>query len=162
VHHYIITVCLILSLAGCREAARPGSQPLPEPVTAPASTPAGAATGKPGSGTAAGNVTPPDVIWDHLGQWSGRQSVQTESFTGLTGGFRIKWQTKGPADGKFLLTIHSSISGRPLTVAVDQVGPGADVAYVNEDPRVFFAVIESSNIEWSFSIEEAMGTRTAK
>ncbi|MGE3513262.1 MAG: hypothetical protein AB7N65_30755, partial [Vicinamibacterales bacterium] len=101
-----------------------------------------------------------ETAWEKLGEWSGKQSVQTESFTGLTGAFRIKWRSKGPADGKFLLTIHSSISGRPLAVAVDQQGPGANTAYVNEDPRVFFAVIESDRMEWWFSVEEAMGTRS--
>jgi len=66
------------------------------------------------------------------------------------------------AAGEFKLTIHSSISGRPLQVAVDQRGPGSDTAYVNEDPRVFFAVVDASNIEWSFSIDEAIGTRATK
>jgi hypothetical protein len=30
---------------------------------------------------------------------------------------------------------------------------------VNEDPRVFFAVVDSTGIEWSFSVDEAVGTR---
>lgn len=101
-------------------------------------------------------------MWDKLGQWSGKNSIQTESFTGLTGALRITWEAKGPADGTFLLTIHSSISGRPLQVAVDQKGPGRDVAYVNEDPRVFFAVIETDRMEWSFTVDEAMGTRVVQ
>jgi hypothetical protein len=115
------------------------------------------------------------VVWEHLGSWSGRGSMQTESFTGETGSFRIKWDARpgqapvkkppagtAPAPGTFKLTIHSSISGRPLQVAVDQSGPGADTAYVNEDPRVFFAVVEASNIEWSFSVDEAVATRTTR
>ena len=69
---------------------------------------------------------------------------------------------KAPTPGTFKLTIHSSISGRPLQVAVDQLGPGADTAYVNEDPRVFFAVVDASNIEWSFSVDEAVGMRAVK
>ena len=38
----------------------------------------------------------------------------------------------------------------------------AYVAYVNEDPRVFFAVIETDRMEYSFTIDEAMGTRVVK
>lgn len=116
------------------------------------------------------------VIWERLGTWSGRGSMQTESFTGATGAFRIQWDARAgdvapvkkssagqpPVPGTFTLTIHSSVSGRPLQVAVDQRGPGADTAYVNEDPRVFFAVVEASNIEWSFSVDEAVGTRVSK
>jgi hypothetical protein len=101
--------------------------------------------------------------------------MQTESFTGESGSFRIKWDAraepapmtkaapgKAAAPGTFKLTIHSSISGRPLQVAVDQLGPGADTAYVNEDPRVFFAVVDASNIQWSFSVDEAVGMRVPK
>jgi hypothetical protein len=106
-----------------------------------------------------------DVIWEHLGQWSGNNSVQTESFTGETGALRITWTAKAAKDkpdASFLLTIHSAISGRPLQIAVDHKGSGADTAYVNEDPRVFFAVIDATDTEWSFSIDEAIGTKPAK
>ena len=105
--------------------------------------------------------------------------MQTESFTGATGAFRIKWAAREgqaavkkplagkalapePGPGTFKVTIHSSISGRPLQIAVDQLGPGADTAYVNEDPRVFFAVVDAANIEWSFSVDEAVGTLVTK
>lgn len=168
-------ILLIALLSGCRQdGVRPGSQPLTDP---PGSYPQGAAPaggeartapgtpatgGTPASPASQGNADRPQVIWDRLGQWSGKNSIQTESFTGLTGGLRVTWEVKGPADGTFQLTIHSSISGRPLQVAVDQKGPGADVAYVNEDPRVFFAVVETDRMEWSFTIDEAMGTRVVK
>jgi len=101
--------------------------------------------------------------------------MQTGSFTGETGAFRIKWEARAaapsaekppagraPVEGTFKLTLHSSISGRSLQVAVDQRGPGADTAYVNEDPRIFFAVVEASNIDWSFSVDEAVGTRVPR
>jgi hypothetical protein len=155
---------LVTALSACRGERGPAAtHPLPEPVTAypesPTTPPPGArqpavtATDKPG---------PDNVIWEHLGQWKGTGSTQTESFTGQTGALRIKWQTKSAKDreGSFLLTIHSAISGRPLQVAVDQRGPGNDTAYINEDPRVFFAVVDAENIEWSFSVDEAIGTRT--
>jgi hypothetical protein len=152
---------------GCRADPRPAaSQPLPEPVTSypdspqPANAPpAGQAAPRPAGPTPAVDT----VIWEHLGQWSGTGSEQTESFTGQTGALRFKWQTraiKGRPEGTFLLTVHSAISGRPLQVAVDQRGPGSDIAFINEDPRVFFAVVDAKDIEWSFSVDEAIGTRT--
>jgi hypothetical protein len=102
------------------------------------------------------------VVWERLGAWSGQKSLQTESFTSDTGAFRITWDTQtsqSPGEGTFLLTLHSAISGRPLQVAVDHHGPGGGTAYVNDDPRVFFAVVEASNIKWSLTVDEAVATR---
>jgi len=160
---------------GCRERKPSPTYPLPEPVTAPPSrgssgtaqadrTPAGAASDRGrGSSTAPGATgAQPEVVWDRLGEWSGKGSVQTESFTGGSGALRIKWQTRaipGRSEGTFLLTVHSAISGRPLQVAVDQRGPGADTAYISEDPRVFFAVVEATDLEWTFEVAEPVGTR---
>ena len=102
-----------------------------------------------------------EVVWERLGEWSGRKSLQTESFTSDTGAFRIIWTTRaaGTGEGTFLLTLHSAISGRPLQVAVDHRGPGGATAYINDDPRVFFAVVDASNIDWSFSVDEAVAAR---
>ncbi len=103
------------------------------------------------------------VVWARLGEWSGQKSLQTESFTSDTGAFRITWDThagQSPGEGAFLLPLHSAISGRPLQVAVDHRGPGGGTAYLNDDPRVFFAVVEASNIKWSFTVDEAVATRT--
>jgi hypothetical protein len=102
------------------------------------------------------------VVWQRLGAWSGQKSLQTESFTSDTGAFRITWDThagQSPGEGAFLLTLHSAISGRPLQVAVDHRGPGGGTAYLNDDPRVFFAVVEASNTKWSFTVDEAVATR---
>lgn len=103
-----------------------------------------------------------EVIWERLGAWSGTKSLQTESFTSDTGAFRIAWETrpgKAPEEGTFLLTLHSAISGRPLQVVVDHRGLGAATAYANDDPRIFFAVVDASNLEWSFTVDEAIATR---
>jgi len=103
-----------------------------------------------------------EVIWHRVGSWKGTGNVQTESFESSTGALRVQWKTDNettPGTGTFELTIHSSISGRPLQVAVDRKGIGADTAYVQEDPRVFFAEVKSANIEWSFTIEEAVTSR---
>ena len=68
---------------------------------------------------------------------------------------RITWNTThAAADGQFQLTIHSAISGRPMQVVVDHDGNGAGTAYFSDDPRIFFAVVDSKNLDWTFTIEE--------
>ena len=104
------------------------------------------------------------VVWRSVGSWSGRGNTQTESFTSDTGSLRVRWQTNHevrPGDGTFRLTLHSAISGRPLAQAVDHRGVGADTSYVSEDPRVFYFVVDSASVEWSFTIDEGIGVRTA-
>jgi len=104
------------------------------------------------------------VTWQPLGSWSGRGRIQTESFNSDTGALRVTWKTTrkdGSAGGDFQVTVHSAISGRPLQTAVVQHGAGSGIAYVTDDPRLFYAVVEASNLEWSFTIEEAI-TYTAR
>lgn len=68
---------------------------------------------------------------------------------------RIRWATSHAAkDGAFQLTIHSAISGRPMQLMVDQAGDGEGTEYFSDDPRVFFAVVDSKNVDWTFTIEE--------
>jgi hypothetical protein len=68
---------------------------------------------------------------------------------------RIAWTTTSGA-GTFRVTIHSAISGRPLMEAIDQRGAGTGTAFVREDPRVFFAVVDSADLDWSFTLQEAV------
>ena len=99
------------------------------------------------------------VIWKNLGEWSGRGDAQTESFVGLTGSLRMHWRTKNEvpkAAGTFRLILHSAISGRALQEPVDEKGSGEGTAYTAEDPRVFYITVESANLEWSFTVEEAL------
>jgi len=60
-----------------------------------------------------------------LGSWSGRGNAQTGSFPSVTGSMRVLWRTDHEllADaGTFRLTIHSAISGRPLSwQSIDRV-----------------------------------------
>jgi hypothetical protein len=103
-----------------------------------------------------------EVAWHRLGSWSGVGSLQTESFESGTGSLRVQWKTANetvPGKGTFRLAFHSSISGRELQLAVERNGVGADTAYVQQDPHVFFAKVESANIEWSFTVDEALTTR---
>jgi len=101
------------------------------------------------------------VAWHRLGSWHGVGSLQTESFESGTGSLRVQWKANEtpPGNGTFRLAFHSSISGRELQVAVDHKGTGADTAYVQQDPHVFFAKVESANLEWSFTVDEAVTTR---
>ena len=104
----------------------------------------------------------PGVAWHRIGAWSGVGNIQTESFESNTGSLRVQWKTvneAAPGPGTFRLAFHSSISGRELQVAVDRKGTGADTAYVQQDPHVFFAKVESANLEWSFTVDEAVTTR---
>jgi hypothetical protein len=99
------------------------------------------------------------VAWKNLGQWSGRGNTQTESFIGLTGALRMHWRTKNETpegSGTFRLILQSAISGRPLQETVDQKGPGEGTAYAAEDPRAFYILVESANLDWSFTVEEAV------
>ena len=99
------------------------------------------------------------VIWKNLGEWSGRGNAQTESFLGLTGALRMHWQTKNEAPkgaGTFRLILQSAISGRALQETPDEKGLGEGTAYMAEDPRVFYISVESANLDWSFTVEEAL------
>jgi hypothetical protein len=99
------------------------------------------------------------VIWKNLGAWSGHGNAQTESFLGLTGALRMHWQTKNESPGgtgTFRLILQSAVSGRALEEPVDEKGLGEGTAYVAEDPRVFYMTVESANLDWSFTVEEAL------
>lgn len=98
------------------------------------------------------------VLWKQLGSWSGRGNAQTESFVGLTGSLRFRWRTTNEdpkARGRFKLILQSAISGRDLQEPVDEEGPGEGTAYAADDPRVFHMSVESANLDWSFTVEEA-------
>lgn len=93
------------------------------------------------------------VVWHTLGSWSGHGNRQTESFTSDTGTLRVTWQ----ASGDFRLTAHSAISGRPLQQVVEHPGPGNGTGYVQQDPHVFYMVVEARDVNWKFTVEEAIG-----
>jgi hypothetical protein len=103
------------------------------------------------------------VAWRPLGSWSGRGSRQTESFSSETGALRVRWQTMlpgadaPPAPGLFRLNAHSAISGRLLQQVVEQAGAGSGVGYIQSEPRVFYVVVESNQLNWTFTVEEAIG-----
>ena len=60
------------------------------------------------------------------------------------------------------MTVHSAISGRPLALAGESRGVGHDISYISEDPRVFYLVVESANLEWSVTVEEGLAVTASK
>ena len=101
------------------------------------------------------------VAWRAVGSWSGLGNKQTESFTSESGALRVRWTTTTAATpspgraGAFRVTAHSAISGRLLEQVVDHVGAGRGVGYVNQDPHVFYLMVESDHLDWTLSVEEA-------
>jgi hypothetical protein len=116
---------------------------------------AGVCGGRPDPATTATRTT----AWHRLGSWSGRGNRQTESFNSESGALRVRWETRGepaPGAGAFHVTAHSAISGRLLQEVVDQRGTGRGIGYVQQDPHVFYFVVESNDLDWEFTVEEAI------
>ena len=100
-----------------------------------------------------------ELGWRPIVSWSGHGNTQTDSFNIGSGQWRIKWATSHeqiPGKGTFRLKVHSLVSGRFVETAVDHQGIGSDVAYVAEEPRAFFLVIESRDIDWKDAVEEGV------
>jgi hypothetical protein len=98
------------------------------------------------------------TVWRPLGAWSGHGVLQTEAFISDTGVLRVSWRAEqaAPAGGTLRVSLHSAVSGRLLAVPVDRRGAGRDVAYVTEDPRSFYLVIESTDLAWSVDAAEGI------
>ena len=85
--------------------------------------------------------------------------MQTDPFISDTGSLRLRWETRNeaaPGTGRFRVTVHSDVSGRPLILAVEASGVGRDTAYVIEDPRSFFLAVESANVDWTVAADEGV------
>ena len=90
------------------------------------------------------------------GSWQGRGNM-TIGFGSESGRFQVRWETRNedlPATGTFRLTVHSAVSGRPIQVIADHRGPGSGSARVEDDPRPYNLMVESTNVDWSVSIDE--------
>jgi len=57
----------------------------------------------------------------------------------------------------FRLNAHSAISGRMIQQVVEQAGAGTGVGYIQSEPRVFYVVVDSNQLSWTFTVEEAIG-----
>jgi hypothetical protein len=121
-----------------------------------------------GQARGAGETSKQVVAWRTVGSWSGRGNRQTESFTSETGALRVRWSTSlvdhhPDITGAFRVTAHSAISGRLLEHVVDHRGAGNGVGYVNQDPHVFYLLVESDGVNWTMTAEEAVaGTVTGR
>ena len=90
------------------------------------------------------------------GSWQGKGN-RTIGFVSDSGRFRIVWETRNedsPGSGTFRLTVHSAVSGRPIQVIADQNGEGSGAVDFADDPRPYNFMVDSTNIEWSFTVEE--------
>ena len=97
------------------------------------------------------------MIWEHAGTWSGRGNLESNSFPASSGYLRFTWETSNetkPGEGRFKLSLGSSISGRVIMVVVDHKGAGHDVAYVSEEARTFYLKVESANENWKVTVDE--------
>ena len=97
------------------------------------------------------------VGWEPVVSFTGHGDSQSEAFNIDSGQWRIRWETKNeesPGAGRFKVTAHSSVSGRPIAQAVDFKGVGKNVAVINEDPRFYFLVVESTGVDWSIAAEQ--------
>jgi hypothetical protein len=150
-----------LAAGGCR--ARPGNNVKNVKTVKTVKTVKDVQTARPGQ---------TNIAWRQLGSWSGHGNAQTESFDSETGTLRVRWEAAAPPDEgappdedatptrpglSFRLTAHSAISGRPLQPVVEHAGPGSGIGYVQQDPHVFYMVVESTRLSWTFTVEEAIG-----
>jgi hypothetical protein len=93
------------------------------------------------------------------GPWQGTGN-STIGFVSESGRFEVTWETRHerpPGAGTFRLTVHSAVSGRPIQVLADHQGEGRGRASFADDPRPYNFMVESANVEWSFSVEEIVG-----
>jgi len=91
-----------------------------------------------------------------VGAWQGRGN-QTIGLVSDSGRFRITWQAlneKPPRGGTFRLAVHSAVSGRPIEVVADHQGEGNGTVDFADDPRSYNLMIESTNVDWSITVDE--------
>lgn len=92
-----------------------------------------------------------------VGSWQGTGSKSVGDINSDTGRFHITWETgrEQPAgQGAFKLTLRSAVSGRPLQVVVDHRGEGKGEVDFADAGRIYDFLVESQNVEWSFSVVE--------
>jgi len=100
------------------------------------------------------------IVWRPVGAWSGQGNRLTEAFVSDTGTLRFRWETRSRGNegrGRFRLTLNSGVSGRVIaTVADEKGGEGSGQSIVRDDPRMYYATVESADLDWRFGIEEGV------
>jgi hypothetical protein len=108
--------------------------------------------------------TPSRVVgWKRLASWSGRGSLQTETFLSDNGSFRIQWATTHESPkgaGTLKVAFRSGDSGRVIIDAVNQKGEGSGSEEVGDMVRWYYLSIDSANVDWSVSVDEPIMGRT--
>jgi len=99
-----------------------------------------------------------------VGSWQGRGN-STIGVVSDTGRFHISWQARNEqpgGSGTFRLAVHSAVSGRPIQLITEQRGEGGGSADFADDPRPYNLMIDSTNLDWSVSVDEVVvATRPA-
>jgi hypothetical protein len=101
--------------------------------------------------------TTDQTVWRRIGAWSGRSSMQTESFLNESGSLRLTWEARAEgagSGGAFRATFHSAVSGRPLATVIESKGSGRGTSIVPEDPRPMYVNVEATGVQWQFTLEE--------
>jgi hypothetical protein len=101
------------------------------------------------------------LAWHEVATWKGRGSTQLDTFSIDGWTWRIRWETKNaPAQsrGSFHVEAHSADSGRLLAEPIDVKGNGRDTAYVTELPHRYYLVVDSSDVDWSMTVDEPAPT----
>ena len=104
-------------------------------------------------------TTATNTLWHELGTWSGSGDRQTESFDVTTGSMRLTWQTLqegAPDTVHFRVSLHSAISGRSLQTIIDTQEAGAGTVDLAANPRVAYLLIESGQLDWRVTLQEAV------
>ena len=99
-----------------------------------------------------------------LGTFSGRGS-QTIGVVSESGRLRISWDTRNespPGSGTFRLALHSGVSGRPIALIVDARGITKGTREVEDDPRPYNLMVDSANVDWTFTVEEVVASRPGR
>ena len=105
-------------------------------------------------------------IWHKVGSWSGRGNLQTETFTGDTGAFRVTWETRNestPGAGRLYAVFRSGDSGREIIEAISARGIGQGTEEVAaERPRWYYLTIESAGVDWTVTVDERIDGQTVR
>jgi len=101
------------------------------------------------------------AVTREVGSWQGHGTASVGDIPSETGHFRIVWETsnESPAGtGTFKLTMRSAISGRTLQIVADHKGVGTGTSDYEEGPRTYDFLVESTNLDWKFKVEETTGS----
>jgi hypothetical protein len=118
--------------------------------------------------TSCRNPTPPEAetvaVVRSLGTFSGRGS-QTIGVVSESGHLRVSWQTRNEqpsGTGTFRLVLHSGVSGRPIELITDERGEVHGTKDVTDDPRPYNLIVDSQNLDWTFTVEEIVAARARR